>query len=151
MVVSYLALIITVPLLPFDTSMAITQKGWDWIFSPGDITENLFVLDECYRTFGSGLLMKVCLLHVILCSKLFAVRFSSFKSKLHSCKPIYTPPCYMSCYVFSGTSPHAGRWRLTWRIKAGVSRKKASENQLWSTIQCSDLMFWNFWSFWKIP
>ena len=61
MVVSYLALIIAVPLVPFDTGLAITLRkaGTGFLAPNRDITENLFVVpDECCGKFGHGFLMK---------------------------------------------------------------------------------------------
>lgn len=61
MVVSYLALIITVPLVSFDTGLAITVRkaGTGFLAPNRDITENLFVVpDECFGKFGRGFLMK---------------------------------------------------------------------------------------------
>lgn len=58
---SYLALIITVPLVSFDTGLAISLRkaGTGFLASNIDITENLFVVpDECFGKFGRGFLMK---------------------------------------------------------------------------------------------
>lgn len=61
MVVSYLALIIAVPLVSFDTGPAVALKkaGTQFLALNTDITENLFVVpDECFGKFGHGFLMK---------------------------------------------------------------------------------------------
>lgn len=61
MVVSYLTLIITVPLVFFDTGLAITlRKAGIGVLVPNrEITENLFVVpEECFAKFGCGFLIK---------------------------------------------------------------------------------------------
>lgn len=61
MFVSYLALIIAVSLVSFDTGLAITPRkaGIGFLAPKRDITEDVFVVPvECFGKSGCGFLMK---------------------------------------------------------------------------------------------
>lgn len=92
MVVSYLALIIAVSTVSFDTGLAISlRKAGIGFLAPETLLKiYLLCLMNALENLAVGSSWKICLAHVFLFySKLFAAKYSSFGSERHTHKPCW--------------------------------------------------------------
>lgn len=125
MVVSYLALITAVPLVPFDTGLARTlRKAGTRVLAPEILLKIylLFLINDL-ENLAVGSSRKICLAHAIFFySKLFAVRFSSFGSEQHTHKP-----CRPSLVIL--------RWE-----NRGTQSTCVHQHPAWSVVQRSYLL-----------